>query len=132
MLTGSRALLDASPDPVLILGTEDAPTLTAGAIETAAYALDLYDMSIVHSVDGGTCSSGCAGPSRRSFAGWTGWSTEAVHRQTLERAEEAALSVQEGDPWYDVDESEDLARLLDEAAERPYLAPRTADFLERM
>jgi glycosyltransferase A (GT-A) superfamily protein (DUF2064 family) len=58
--------------------------------------------------------------------------TEAVHRQTLERAEEAALSVQEGDPWYDVDESEDLARLLDEAAERPYLAPRTADFLERM
>ncbi len=60
------------------------------------------------------------------------WSTEAVHRQTLERAEEAALSVQEGDPWYDVDESEDLAQLLDEAAERPYLAPRTADFLERM
>jgi hypothetical protein len=37
-----------------------------------------------------------------------------------------------GDPWYDVDELEDLTRLLDEAAERPYLAPRTADFLERM
>jgi glycosyltransferase A (GT-A) superfamily protein (DUF2064 family) len=60
------------------------------------------------------------------------WSTEAVRRQTLERAEEAGLSVQEGDPWYDVDESEDLARLREEVAERPYLAPRTADFLERM
>lgn len=59
------------------------------------------------------------------------WSTEAVHRQTLERAEKAGLSEQEGYPWYDVDESEDLARLRKEVAERPYLAPRTADFLER-
>ena len=60
------------------------------------------------------------------------WSTEAVHRQTLERAEAAGLPVQEGDSRYDVDESEDLARLREEVAERPYLAPRTADFLERM
>ena len=60
------------------------------------------------------------------------WSTEAVHWQTLERAEEAGLSVQKGDPWYDVDESEDLARHRQEVAERPHLAPRTADFLERM
>ena len=60
------------------------------------------------------------------------WSTEAVHRQTLERAEGAGLSVQEGDSWYDVDESEDLARHREEVAERTYLAPRTADFLERM
>jgi hypothetical protein len=55
-----------------------------------------------------------------------------AHRQTLERAEEPGLSVQEGDPWYDVDEPEDLARLREEVAERLYLAPRTADFLERM
>ncbi len=91
MLAGSRALFDASPDPVLILGT-DAPTLPAGAIETAAYAMDLYDISIVHSVDGGYVLLGLRRPVETVFRGMN-WSTEAVHRQTLERAEETALSV---------------------------------------
>ena len=60
------------------------------------------------------------------------WSTEAVHRQTLERAEDAGLSVHEGDPWYDVHEPEDLDRLRGELAARPHLARRTAEFLGRM
>ena len=60
------------------------------------------------------------------------WSTEAVHRQTLERAEGARLSVREGEPWYDVDEPEDLDRLRGELAARPHLAPRKADSLGRM
>jgi uncharacterized protein len=130
MLAGSRALFGTSPDPVLLLGT-DAPTLPTEAIETAASALDLHDISIIPSTDGGYVLLGLRRPVAAAFRG-VDWSTEAVHRQTLERAEGARLSVREGEPWYDVDEPEDLDRLRGELAARPHLAPRTADFLGRM
>ena len=60
------------------------------------------------------------------------WSTGAVFRQTLRGAEGAALSVHEGEPWYDVDEPEDLARLGEELGAHPGRAPRTAGFLRGM
>jgi rSAM/selenodomain-associated transferase 1 len=130
MLSGARTLFDASPDPVLLLGT-DAPTLPAEAIETAAYALDLHDISIIPSTDGGYVLLGLRQPVGAVFRG-VDWSTKAVHRQTLEKAGEVGLSVYEGGPWYDVDEMEDLVRLRGELAARPHLAPRTAEFLGRM
>ncbi len=130
MLNAFRALFDTSPDPVLLLGT-DAPTLPAEAIETASSALALNDVSIIPSTDGGYVLLGLRLPVGAVFRG-VDWSTEAVHRQTLGRADEAGLSVHEGDPWYDVDEPEDLARLRGELAARPHLAPRTAEFLGRM
>jgi hypothetical protein len=130
MLSGARTLFDASPDPVLLLGT-DAPTLPVEAIETAASALDLHDISIIPSADGGYVLLGLRRPVGAVFRG-VGWSTEAVHRQTLEKAGEVGLSVYEGGPWYDVDEMEDLVRLRGELAARPHLAPRTAEFLGRM
>lgn len=130
MLDASRALFGTSSDPVLLLGT-DAPTLPAEAIEKAASALALNDISIIPSIDGGYVLLGLRRPVAAVFRG-VDWSTAAVHRQTLERAEEAGLSVHEGGPWYDVDEPEDLDRLRGELAARPRLAPRTADFLRRM
>jgi uncharacterized protein len=130
MLSGARTLFDASPDPVLLLGT-DAPTLPTEAIETAASALDLHDISIIPSTDGGYVLLGLRRPVGAVFRG-VDWSTEAVHRQTLEKAGEVGLSVYEGGPWYDVDEMEDLVRLRGELAVRPHLAPRTAEFLGRM
>jgi rSAM/selenodomain-associated transferase 1 len=130
MLSGARTLFDTATDPVLLLGT-DAPTLPADAIEAASSALDLRDISIIPSTDGGYVLLGLRRPVGAVFVGIE-WSTEAVHRQTLERAGEAGLSVYEGDPWYDVDEPEDLVRLRWELAARPYLAPRTAKFLGRM
>ncbi len=60
------------------------------------------------------------------------WSTQAVHRQTLARAEGEGLSAYEGETWYDVDEPGDLARLREELGARPDLAPLTAGFLGRM
>ncbi len=130
MLSGARTLFDASPDPVLLLGT-DAPTLPSEAIETAASALELHDISIIPSTDGGYVLLGLRRPVEAVFRG-VDWSTEAVHRQTLEKAGEAGLSVYEGDSWYDVDAPEDLVRLREEVAARPRLAPRTAEFLGRM
>ena len=130
MLAGTRTLFDPSPDPVLLIGT-DAPTLRAEAIEEAASALDLHEISIIPSTDGGYVLLGLRRPVEALFRG-VDWSTGVVHRQTLERAGEAGLSVYGGDPWYDVDEPEDLDRLRGELATRPHLAPRTADFLGRM
>jgi rSAM/selenodomain-associated transferase 1 len=127
MLAASRVLFDTSPDPVLLLGT-DAPTLPAEAIDTAASALDLHDISIIRSTDGGYVLLGLRRPVEAVFRE-VDWSTGAVHRQTLVRAKEAGLSVHEGDPWYDVDKPEDLVRLREELVARPHLAPRTADFL---
>jgi len=130
MLAGTRTLFAASPDPVVLLGT-DAPTLPARSIQEAAAALDFHDISIIPSFDGGYVLLGLRRMVEAIFRG-VDWSTEAVHRQTLQRVEEAGLSVHEGDPWYDVDEPGDLARLRGELGARPGLAPRTAAFLEQM
>ena len=130
MLTASNTLFDTSPDPVLLLGT-DAPTLPADAIREAADALNTYDVSIIPSTDGGYVLLGL-----RRFVGGVfrgvDWSTEAVYRQTLARAEGEGLSVYEREPWYDVDGPGDLDRLREELGARPVLAPRTAGFLGRM
>lgn len=130
MLAASRTLFDASPDPVILLGT-DAPTLPSEAIQRAANALNTHDVSIIPSADGGYVLLGMRRPVEAVFRG-VDWSTEAVHRQTLARAEEGGLSVYEGDPWYDVDEPGDLVRLREELVVRPHLAPWTAAFLRRM
>jgi len=127
MLAASRTLFDASPGPVLLLGT-DAPTLPASTIQEAADALNAHDISIIPSTDGGYVLLGLRRPVEAVFRR-VDWSTEAVHRQTLARAEEGWLSAYEGAPWYDVDEPGDLARLREELGARPHLAPRTAKFL---
>jgi len=127
MLAGAQTLFSASSAPVLVLGT-DAPTLPAKVIEGAASALGSCDISIIPSTDGGYVLLGLRRPVEAVFRG-VDWSTEAVHRQTLDRAEEAGLSVYEGDPWYDVDEPGDLARLREDLGAYPERAPRTADFL---
>lgn len=127
MLAGTRTLFAAHADPVLLLGA-DAPTLPAEAIEEAASALALHDRSITPSSDGGYVLLGLRRPVGAVFRG-VDWSTEAVFRQTLRRADEAGLAVYEGDPWYDVDEPGDLVRLGEELGANPERAPRTADFL---
>ena len=130
MLSGVRTLFAASPGPVLVLGT-DAPTLPAERIVGSASALDSHDVSIIPSVDGGYVLLGLRRPVEAVFRG-VEWSTGAVFRQTLRGAKAAGLSVHEGEPWYDVDEPADLARLREELRARPERAPRTAGFLGRL
>ncbi|CAA9408444.1 MAG: hypothetical protein AVDCRST_MAG01-01-1465 [uncultured Rubrobacteraceae bacterium] len=128
MLAGVRTLFAASSTPILILGT-DAPTLPTEAITEAATALESRDITIIPSIDGGYVLLGLRRPVGVVFRG-VDWSTEVVFRQTLRRADEAGLAVYEGDPWYDVDEPEDLVRLGEDLGGHPELAPRTADFLK--
>ena len=127
MLAGARALFDASEDPVIILGT-DAPTLPPERIESAARALEdgTHDAAVVPSADGGYVLLGLRRPLEPLFEG-VAWSTPHVYRQTLQRAKEAGIPVRTGEPWYDVDTPEDLARLGEELTKEPRLAPRTAE-----
>ena len=84
--------------------------------------------TVVASDDGGYVLLGLGGPHEALFRD-VAWSTETVYRETLRRAAEAGLSLYEGEPCYDVDTPEDLARLKAELLESPELAPRTARVL---
>lgn len=127
MLSGARALFEQSGNPVIILGT-DAPTLPSSRLAEAARALRTHDAAIISSVDGGYVLLGLRRPHEILFQDIV-WSTGAVYGQTLDRAQEAGLSVHEGEPWYDVDTPGDLGRLRRDLAADPDLAPRTAELL---
>lgn len=128
MLDAASRLFEEGPEPVLILGT-DAPTLPPGEIQAAAHALLTHDASIVGSDDGGYVLLGLRGPHETLFHDIR-WSTATVYRETVLRASEAGLSLQEGRPHYDVDTPEDLDRLREELLHKPELAPRTAKAIE--
>ena len=130
MFGAASRLFGESAEPVLILGT-DAPTLLPGVILDTARALKTNDASIIGSDDGGYVLLGLRGPHEALFRD-IGWSTRTVYRETLERGSEAGLSIYEARPHYDVDTPDDLDRLRRELLERPGLAPRTAEALEKL
>jgi len=65
------------------------------------------------------------------------WSTERVSAQTLERARRMDLDVVELPPWLDVDDADDLARLIEtltgaQAKTDSFAAPATRAWVERV
>ena len=66
------------------------------------------------------------------------WSTETVAAQTRERAAARGLELVELDPWYDVDDSAALERLLRDLLDPtaldppPYPAPATGNCVRRL
>ncbi len=130
MLAAARRLFEASPEPVLVLGT-DVPTLPVDFLLEAAGALEAHDAAVVPSVDGGYVLLGLRKPHAALFTG-VEWSTEAVYEQTLAQAGKAGLSVHRQGPWYDVDTPEDLLRLRKELARGPQAAPHTGTVLENL
>jgi rSAM/selenodomain-associated transferase 1 len=131
MLTTVRRLFDEDPEPVLILGT-DAPTLPPESIRRAAHVLEgHYAASIVGSADGGYVLLGLKEPHGVLFRAIS-WSTDIVYRETITKARTHGISIHEGEPHYDVDTPEDLARLEKELGETPELAPNTAKFLKSL
>jgi rSAM/selenodomain-associated transferase 1 len=86
--------------------------------------------------DGGYYLIGLTRPHARLFAE-IAWSTEAVARQTEERAAELGLPVTRLTTWYDVDDAGSLARLEAEMRGDPgvpagYAAQHTQRFLQEM
>jgi uncharacterized protein len=97
---------------VLALGS-DSPTLDPSWIADAVAALDTADVVIGPTEDGGYYLIGCRGTTDGIFDEIP-WSTDAVARVTLERANTLGLTVRLLPTWYDVDDIPTLQRALSE------------------
>ena len=60
------------------------------------------------------------------------WSTDAVYRETVDKAHTLGLMVHKGELHYDVDSPEDLVHLKKELAANPEAALHTAEFLRSL
>lgn len=114
----------------------DSPTVPQKAYSRAAQLLAQPGDRMVFgpSDDGGYYLIGFKQMHHRLFEE-IDWSTERVAEQTIERAQEAGVSIELLPTWYDVDDRTTLRRLCDEllgSAQGPrggFAAPATRDFL---
>ncbi len=118
-------------DKVVLIGSDN-PTLPRTTVEQAALALDVADLTIGPTADGGYYLIGMREPHPSVFES-IDWSTSRVYRQTLAQAGRLALRVHTAQEWYDVDEPSDLDHLrLDLLSSRAGTAPHTRTALERL
>ena len=103
----TAALAEGRPS-VCVVGS-DAPTLPAAHVEELLAGS--ADVMLGPSEDGGYYAIACRKLHAEMFRG-VEWSTGDTLRQTVEGARRCGLSVELGQPWYDVDEYSDLERLL--------------------
>jgi rSAM/selenodomain-associated transferase 1 len=120
----------------------DSPTVPAEAfvqaVQTLLQGADPGAEPVVlgWSDDGGYYLIGLTRPHARLFAD-IAWSTDAVSRQTEERAAELGLPLTRLTTWYDVDDAQSLARLQAEMRGDPgvpagYAAEHTRQCLQHM
>jgi rSAM/selenodomain-associated transferase 1 len=100
---------EAGFERVVLIGSDN-PTLPLQPVEQACSALELCDLTIGPSADGGYYLLGMRQPHPPLFEDIE-WSTERVYAQTLERARCLGLRVCAVDEWYDVDTPADLDRM---------------------
>ena len=113
--------LAAARPQVIILGS-DSPTLPRGHLHRLIQSQ--ADVVLGPCEDGGYYAIGCRRAHPGMFAG-VQWSTRNVLEETERAARGCGLMVEKGDPWYDVDGPDDLARL----AEEQDLPPHTREAL---
>ncbi len=121
-----RDLLRSHAGAILI--NSDSPTLPLAILRAAVDAVksgDIVALSRAH--DGGYTLIGLSRPHERLFDDIP-WSTDAVHRLTIERAAEIGVPVVDVSGWYDVDDAASLRMLEDEfAGRRPGFATDVGD-----
>lgn len=102
-----------------IVVSSDSPTLPRSLFETAAERLAREDCVVLcPAIDGGYTFIGLSRPHPELFTDMP-WSTEDVHRLTVERARAIGLTVHELPTWYDVDDRDTLAVLRADLAGEP-------------
>jgi rSAM/selenodomain-associated transferase 1 len=94
---------------VVIIGS-DCPMITAADIEAAFDSLEGSELVVGPAEDGGYYLIGTRRPPLRSIFEGISWSTERVLRETVDRADEAGLSLKLLDVKYDLDAYADLQR----------------------
>jgi hypothetical protein len=112
---------------VLTIGT-DSPSLPVAYLNRAAAALHRHDLVLGPATDGGYYLIGLKSAAPELFTG-IDWSTERVLQQTLQRAEQARLSVHQLPVWYDIDDLAALQRYCQEKKLPPVLLQEVQPFL---
>jgi len=112
---------------VAILGS-DSPTLPIDSLTTTLEQLTPERVVLGPAEDGGYWTVAVGTPEPRIFTDIP-WSTELVYAVTRKRCTDLGLEVVEAAAWYDIDDHDDLARLVDEVNEDPSRAPHCAAWL---
>lgn len=110
--TRMRAFFEAfGPEPVVLIGS-DSPTLPSNFPDIAFAMLKHHDVVLGPATDGGLYLIGL-NQQRRAWPIFDGidWSTARVLDQVMQRLIELDARVEALPPWYDIDESSDLAFL---------------------
>ncbi len=127
-------LLQAGYERMVIVGG-DIPTLPLAHLDSAfaLFADSRNDVVIGPSEDGGYYLLGTRRLHPTLFEN-INWSTPTVFAETLAQAQGAGLQIALVPAWYDVDERDDLLKLIRELTPRENAprAPRTRAMLERM
>lgn len=108
----------------------DSPHLPASVLASAFDALNVHDVVVGPTEDGGYYLVGAKVAHPTLFDG-DGMGTKSALEALLARARELQLSVGFTDPFYDIDVEGDLTRLAAELKIVPARAPRTAAWLEQ-
>jgi rSAM/selenodomain-associated transferase 1 len=141
LLHAVKSLLDAGYGSACVLNS-DSPTLPTAILQQAAQILAAPgDRAVLGPADdGGYYLLGLKSAHAHLFED-IAWSTDQVAAQTSLRAKEIALELVMLPNWYDVDDAASLFRLIDgfdhpatphHSAPRPFAAPATAEYLERL
>jgi rSAM/selenodomain-associated transferase 1 len=103
-------LFAAGYGPVLMAGS-DSPDLPSALVEDVVAALADRDVAAIPCDDGGYAVIGLRAPTGELFADIP-WSTEGVLEATRRRCAELGLGWHETAPWSDIDQVDDLRRLV--------------------
>lgn len=123
---GARMLAALTPGPAIALGT-DSPTLPVEVLRSATQLQT--DILLGPASDGGYWCIGWKTP-QPALMREMPWSTDRVFPETVLRARQMGLGIQQLPTWYDVDTPAALAHLREHLRTLPpSVAPRTREFL---
>jgi rSAM/selenodomain-associated transferase 1 len=120
---------DGGPRRIIAFNS-DSPHLPRSVLEHAFEILAAYDVVVGPTHDGGYYLVG-AKTSHPTLFSADGMGTSSALERLLSRVRTLELSVGFVHPFYDIDVTEDLSRLLTELRLDPERAPRTAMWLRR-
>jgi uncharacterized protein len=129
-LTSVFAHFTAGGQQRVVAFNSDSPHLPASILGSAFEALTNHDVVVGPTNDGGYYLVGAKAAHPTLFYD-DGMGTKSALDSLLARARELRLSVAFTDPFYDIDEERDLARLAAELRLAPARAPRTAVWLKQ-
>ena len=108
----------------------DSPHLPRSVLEEAFESLASNDLVVGPTHDGGYYLVGARASHPALFTN-DALGTRSALERLLSRARELRLSVSLAEPFYDIDEVDDLARLAKELRVAPGRAPRTAEWIKK-